>query len=94
MDDSLFKIMISKQQQKELRERCLPLFIVNSIPDCIQLIDKFISAYLDIVVKHNYDSVSTRAEADSRIAFQMFVTKALSIKKYCREWNMMMVSII
>ena len=73
--------MILKQQQEELREMCLPLFFVNSIPDCIQLLDKFISAYLEIVLKHNYDPVSTRAEADSRIAFQMFVTKALSIKK-------------
>lgn len=73
--------MISKQQQEELREMCLPLFYVNSIPDCIQLLDKFISAYLEIVLKHNYDPVSTQAEANSRIAFQMFVTKALSIKK-------------
>ena len=40
--------MISKQQQKELREMCLPLFYVNSIPDCIQLLDKFIFAYLEI----------------------------------------------
>ena len=78
--DLPFKIMISKQQE-ELREKCLPLFFVNSISDCIQLLDKFISAYLEIVLKHNYDPVSTQAEADSRIAFQMFVTKALSIKK-------------
>lgn len=73
--------MISKQQQEELRMKCLPLFSVNTIPDCIELLDKFISAYLEIVLKHNYDPVSTQAEADSRMAFQMFVTKALSIKK-------------
>lgn len=73
--------MISKQQQEELRMKCLPLFFVKTIPDCIELLDKFISAYLEIVLKHNYDPVSTQAEADSRMAFQMFVTKALSIKK-------------
>lgn len=55
--------------------------MVNTIEDCVSLLDKYISAYLEIVLKHNYDSVSTQAEADSRIAFQMFVTKALGIKK-------------
>ena len=61
--------------------KCLPLFKVKTIPDCIELLDKFTSAYLEIVLNHNYDPVSTQAEANSRIAFQMFVTKALSIRK-------------
>lgn len=64
-----------------LRAKCLPLFKANTVEDCVSLLDKYISAYLEIVLKHNYDSVSTQAEADSRIAFQMFVTKALGIKK-------------
>lgn len=73
--------MITKQQQQELRIKCLSLFRLKNISDCIKLLDKFISAYLKIVLKHNYDPVLTQAEADSRIAFQMFVTKALGIKK-------------
>lgn len=71
---------ITLEEQKKLRNACLPLMQLNNIECCKHLLDKFIDSYLVIMKQHHYDPVSTQSEADNRIWFQMMMSKALNIK--------------
>ena len=47
----------------------------------LKYIDTFLDFYADVISKHHYDDVNTQREADARIIFQMFFSKALHFKK-------------
>lgn len=53
---------------------------VENINVAKKYIDVFINFYADVIYKHHYDAVSTQREADARIIFQMFFSKALHFK--------------
>ena len=54
---------------------------VENIDVAKKYLDVFIDFYADVIYKHHYDAVSTQREADARIIFQMFFSKALHFKK-------------
>lgn len=53
---------------------------VENIGVAKKYIDVFVDFYADVIYKHHYDAVSTQREADARIIFQMFFSKALHFK--------------
>ena len=53
---------------------------VENIDVAKKYLDVFINFYVDVIYKHHYDDVSTPREADARIIFQMFFSKALHFK--------------
>ena len=53
---------------------------VENIDKAKRYLYVFIDFYADVILKHHYDAVSTQREADARIIFQMFFSKALHFK--------------
>lgn len=53
---------------------------VENIDVVKKYIEIFADFYVDVIYKHHYDVVSTQREADARIIFQMFFSKALHFK--------------
>lgn len=56
------------------------LINVENIDTARKYIDIFLEFYVDVIYKHHYDDVETQREADARILFQMFFSKALHFK--------------
>lgn len=53
---------------------------VENIDVAKKYIEIFADFYADVIYKHHYDVVSSQREADARIIFQMFFSKALHFK--------------
>lgn len=53
---------------------------LDNLGDAISLLDVFLDYCGDIIYYHHYDPVCTQREADARIIFQMFFSKALHFK--------------
>ena len=53
---------------------------IENIDVAKKYIEIFADFYADVIYKHHYDVVSTQREADARIIFQMFFSKALHFK--------------
>lgn len=53
---------------------------LDNLGDAISLLDVFLDYCGDIIYYHHYDPVCTQREADARMIFQMFFSKALHFK--------------
>lgn len=67
-------------EKEKLRSLCEPLMKLEKVEDCQALLEKYIHFLFTVIKKHHYDAVNTQAEADAKIIFQMFLTKALNIQ--------------
>lgn len=56
------------------------LINVEGIDTARRYIDIFLEFYIAVICKYHYDDVETQREADARILFQMFFSKALHFK--------------
>jgi len=56
------------------------LIDLDNLEDANYLLDVFLDYYGDVIYYHHHDPVYTQREADARIIFQMFFSKALHFK--------------
>lgn len=62
-------------------EKDLKMLIdLDNLEDANYLLDVFLDYYGDVIYYHHHDPVYTQREADARIIFQMFFSKALHFK--------------
>ena len=65
---------------EKLRLQCKRFFWCDSIPVCQELLDVYANFFFEAIVKHNYDKVDSKADADAKMVLQMMMTKALHLK--------------
>jgi hypothetical protein len=66
--------------KESLKTECTRLFRVNTITDCIDLLDIYSECLFQIVQNHHDEPVYTYHEADAKIVLQMILTKVLHLK--------------
>lgn len=67
-------------EKEKLLAVCMPLMELRTIDACREMLDKYCSCFFEIILRHHKDSVSTQAQADTRILFQMMFSKALNVQ--------------
>ncbi len=66
--------------KENLRNECSRLFKVNTLDDCIDLLDVYSEFLFKVVQKHHNEPVYSSHEADAKIVLQMILTKVLHLK--------------
>lgn len=66
--------------KKNLRAECSRLYKVNTLDDCIDLLNIYAEFLFKVVQKHHKEAVYSYDEADAKIVLQMIMTKILHLK--------------
>lgn len=63
------------------KQSIIDIISLKDIKTAKEYFEIFLDWYFKVILKHHHDPISSQLEADSRILFQMFFTKGLTIYK-------------